>query len=42
VTGPPSLSDLFFGFMRVTLSGFGGVMPWARRMIVDEKQAGFM
>jgi chromate transporter len=38
VTGPPSLRDLFFGFMRVALSGFGGVMPWARRMIVDDEQ----
>jgi chromate transporter len=37
VTGPPPLSDLFLGFMRVALSGFGGVVPWARRMIVDEK-----
>jgi chromate transporter len=23
--------------MRVALSGFGGVMPWARRMIVDDR-----
>jgi len=37
VTGP-SLGGLFFGFMRVALSGFGGVLPWARRMIVEEKR----
>lgn len=33
-----TLPMLFFGFMRVALSGFGGVMPWARRMIVDERR----
>lgn len=30
-------AQLFFGFLRVALSGFGGVMPWARRMMVDER-----
>ena len=29
---------LFVGFMRVALSGFGGVMPWARRMMVEEQR----
>jgi chromate transporter len=33
----PSLGDLFWSFMRTALSGFGGVMPWARRMMVDQK-----
>jgi chromate transporter len=31
-------SALFFGFLKVGLSGFGGVMPFARRMIVDERR----
>ena len=34
---PVTLAQLFFGFLRVALSGFGGVMPWARRMMVDER-----
>ena len=33
-----SLSTLFFGFLKVGLSGFGGVMPFARRMIVEERR----
>jgi chromate transporter len=33
-----SRSALFLGFLRVALSGFGGVMPWARRMIVEDKR----
>jgi chromate transporter len=37
---PPAVSRsaLFLGFLRVALSGFGGVMPWARRMIVEDKR----
>jgi chromate transporter len=41
VTAPqPAIgnSALFFGFLKVGLSGFGGVMPFARRMIVDERR----
>lgn len=34
-TAPPSPADLFRGFARVGLSGFGGVLPWARRMLVE-------
>ena len=30
-------SDLFFGFLKVGISGFGGVMPFARRMLVEER-----
>lgn len=29
---------LFLGFLKIGLSGFGGVMPFARRMIVDERR----
>jgi len=36
---PPSLTlaALFFGFSQVGLSGFGGVLPFARRMLVEER-----
>jgi chromate transporter len=33
----PSLTDLFRAFVMVSLSGFGGALPWARRMIVDKR-----
>ena len=33
-----SIGALFFGFLKVGLSGFGGVMPFARRMIVEERR----
>jgi chromate transporter len=29
------LGELFWGFCRIGLSGFGGVVPWARRYIVE-------
>nr|WP_294522971.1 chromate transporter [uncultured Rhodopila sp.] len=34
----PTVFDLFAGFFIVGLCGFGGVLPWARRMIVDQRQ----
>lgn len=34
----PSLSELFLAFCKVSLSGFGGVLPWARRLIVEERR----
>jgi chromate transporter len=34
----PSLSELFFGFLTVAMSGFGGVLPWARRVFVERRQ----
>jgi chromate transporter len=33
----PSLPELFRAFVIVSISGFGGALPWARRMIVDQK-----
>jgi chromate transporter len=33
-----SVSTLFLGFLKVGLSGFGGVMPFARRMIVEQRR----
>lgn len=40
---PPSLAGitrgtLFASFLKMGLLGFGGVLPWARRVIVDERQ----
>ncbi|MBV9735568.1 MAG: chromate transporter [Acidisphaera sp.] len=35
---PVSLSGLFGGFFSIGLSGFGGVLPWARRMIVEQRR----
>jgi chromate transporter len=33
---PPSLAALFTGFFTIGLCGFGGMLPWARRMIVEQ------
>jgi chromate transporter len=32
------LTELFLGFAKISVSGFGMILPWARRMIVDEKK----
>jgi chromate transporter len=37
-TRDPSIGELFVGFMKVGLSGFGGVIAWAHRMIVDQRR----
>jgi chromate transporter len=29
---------LFFGFLTVGLCGFGGTLPWARRMVVEQRR----
>lgn len=34
----PSAGSLFIAFMGVGLSGFGGVLPWARRMLVERRR----
>src|ERR1700731_2578538 len=33
---PPTLSALFVAFAKMSLAGFGGVLVWARRAIVDQ------
>jgi chromate transporter len=33
---PPGLLELFVAFARMSLAGFGGVLVWARRSIVDQ------
>jgi len=35
---PPSLFGLFIGFAQIGLSGFGGVLPFARRMLVEDRR----
>lgn len=35
---PPELRDLFAGFLTIGLLGFGGVLPWARRMMVEQRR----
>lgn len=32
-----TLGALFWNFFRVAIRGFGGVLPWARRMLVEER-----
>ena len=34
----PPLGQLFLAFLKVALQGFGGALPWARRMMVEEKR----
>ena len=38
--GPPipTHAELFLAFFKITLSGFGGTLPWTRRMFVEEKR----
>jgi chromate transporter len=33
----PGRSELFLGFLTVAMSGFGGVLPWARRVFVERR-----
>jgi chromate transporter len=35
---PPTLLDLFLAFALISLCGFGGVLAWSRRMLVDERK----
>jgi len=37
-TRTPSVGELFLGFMKIGLSGFGGVIAWAHRIIVDQRR----
>lgn len=36
--GPTSLFELFRVFNRLALHGFGGVLPWAQRVLVEERR----
>ncbi|HVL55359.1 MAG TPA: chromate transporter [Burkholderiaceae bacterium] len=35
---PQSLRDLFWSFNSLALHGFGGVLPWAHRVLVQQKR----
>ena len=35
---PPTARELFAGFFGIGIIGFGGVLPWARRMMVDQRR----
>jgi chromate transporter len=35
---PPSRRALFVGFLTVGVQGFGGVLPFARRMLVEQRR----
>ena len=39
-TQPKTLSpmQLFIGFSKIGMSGFGGVLPWARRTLVEQER----
>ena len=37
-TEPPSLPELFTAFATISMSGFGGVLAWSRRMMVEERK----
>jgi len=34
----PTLLELFLGFLGIALTGFGGVLPWARILLVERRQ----
>jgi chromate transporter len=34
----PTIPDLFLAFASMSVHGFGGVLPWARRAIVEDKR----
>jgi chromate transporter len=36
ISSPPGLIALFTAFAKISLAGFGGVLVWARRSIVDQ------
>jgi len=35
---PRSLAELFLGFLSIGARSFGGVMPWAHRVMVEERR----
>src|SRR5580704_13066381 len=35
---PPRLSELFIAYALISLYGFGGVLAWSRRMMVEERR----
>ncbi len=37
-THSPDVRELFFGFLRIAVSGFGGSLPFARREMVEQRK----
>ncbi len=35
---PPTIAALFLGFFTIGMFGFGGVLPWARRLVVEQRR----
>ena len=35
---PPTIGEIFWGFLSIGIIGFGGVLPWARRMVVEQRR----
>ena len=38
VSPPKNLAELFLGFLSIGARSFGGVMPWAHRVMVEERR----
>jgi chromate transporter len=38
LTAAPGMREIFLGFLEIALSGFGGVLPWARRVMVERRR----
>src|ERR1700687_5044715 len=34
----PTLSELFFGFLAIAATGFGGLLPWAQIVLVEKRR----
>ncbi|HEX4181148.1 MAG TPA: chromate transporter [Caulobacteraceae bacterium] len=34
---PPNLAQLYLGFAQISVSAFGGALPWARRVLVEDR-----
>jgi chromate transporter len=34
----PGLLELFIGFAKISISGYGGVLAWSRRMLVEDRR----
>ncbi|MGH8674383.1 MAG: chromate transporter [Burkholderiales bacterium] len=37
-TPPRTIAELFFGFLSIGARAFGGVLPWAHRVLVEERR----
>ncbi|HEX4182499.1 MAG TPA: chromate transporter [Caulobacteraceae bacterium] len=37
IQSAPTLAQLYLGFSQISLSAFGGALPWARRILVEDR-----